>query len=173
MILRWTGERVTAKKTKDELKSARISAKHRAWAEALCEQAGERLTPPRLAAYAELAVQKRPLTAYELLACLEKRQDRKIAPLTAYRHLDFLMQVGLVHRLESNQSYLPCSHPDEPHESCYLVCRTCGSADELESQNVVSILNKTAKERGFETDRNIVELEGTCKDCIEKAAKSH
>ncbi len=31
--------------------------------------------------------------------------------LTAYRHLDFLKRTGLVHRLESAQTYLPCDYP--------------------------------------------------------------
>ncbi len=159
---------MAAKKRKEELKIAPLPAKVRARAEALCSDAGERLTQPRLGAYAELATQDAPTSAYELLALLEKRQGKKIAPLTVYRHLDFLTRVGLIHRLESNQSYLACSHPDEPHEACYLLCSSCGSADELESEGVVSLLLETAKSHGFEADRNIVELEGTCRQCIKK-----
>ena len=45
-------------------------------AEARCAQAAERLTPARLAAYAELVASERPLSAYELIALLEKRQQR-------------------------------------------------------------------------------------------------
>ncbi|MEL7044404.1 MAG: transcriptional repressor, partial [Pseudomonadota bacterium] len=92
--------------------SARISAEWRTLAEARCGDLGERLTPARLGAYAELRAAKRSLSAYELIERLEKRQKRKIAPLTVYRHLDFLTRVGLVHRIESTQSYLPCDHLD-------------------------------------------------------------
>ena len=61
-----------------------------------CAEAGARLTPARLVAYAELLASDRPLSAYDLIARLESREKRKIAPLTVYRHLDFLIQVGLV-----------------------------------------------------------------------------
>ena len=81
-----------------------LTASQREVAESKCAEAGERLTPARLTAYAELMSSSRPLSAYELIARLEKREKRKIAPLTVYRHLDFLIRVGLVHRLESKQT---------------------------------------------------------------------
>ena len=45
------------------LKAASIAAKWRKLAEARCEAAGERLTPARLAAYAELVASGQPLIA--------------------------------------------------------------------------------------------------------------
>ena len=134
-------------------------------AEARCAQAAERLTPARLAAYAELVASERPLSAYELIALLEKRQQRKIAPLTIYRHLDFLIRVGLVHRLETTQSYLPCSHPEHTHNSQYLLCSSCGHVDEVESARLESLLNKIAGTHGFQPERAVVEVKGLCGDC--------
>ena len=142
-----------------------ISAKWRKLAEARCEAAGKRLTPARLAAYAELVACGQPLSAYELIALLEGRQQRKIAPLTVYRHLEFLMQVGLVHRLESTQSYMPCDHPDHDHKSQYLLCSTCGNADEVASEKIEKILNDVASQRGFQPENAIVEIKGVCGTC--------
>ena len=130
-----------------------------------CEQLGERLTPARLAAYAELVAAGRALTAYELIALLESRQKRKIAPLTVYRHLDFLTRVGLVHRIESTQSYLPCDHPQHSHESQYLLCSNCGRVDEVHSHSLESILDKIASQHGFQPAKSVVEVSGTCVDC--------
>ena len=70
-------------------KAPPLAVKWRKLAEARCAAADERLTPARLAAYAELLASDRPVSAYELIALLEDRQQRKIAPLTVYRHLDF------------------------------------------------------------------------------------
>ncbi|MEM1435896.1 MAG: Fur family transcriptional regulator [Pseudomonadota bacterium] len=134
-------------------------------AEARCTAAGKRLTPARLAAYAELQESGKPLSAYELLALLEDRQGRKIAPLTVYRHLDFLMCVGLVHRIESTQSYLPCDHPDHQHESQYLLCSSCGGADELESKQLQKLLSQIAAKHGFESRKAVVEISGVCAEC--------
>ena len=132
---------------------------------AACEKAGARLTDARLNAYTELVVQGRALSAYELLALLEKRENRKLAPLSVYRRLDFLTEVGLVHRLASAQAFLACDHPDHPHDALYLVCSTCGHADELESASLSKLLDKAANSRHFTSNRQVVELEGTCENC--------
>ena len=149
---------------------APLAAKWRKLAEARCAEAGERLTPARLGAYAELLAAKAPATAYELIALLEKRQRRKIAPLTVYRHLDFLIKVGLVHRLESTQSYLPCDHPEHAHESQYLLCSSCGSADEVESKPLESLLKKISDQRGFKAENAVVEIKGICGSCADNQA---
>ena len=150
---------------KHATETPKLPAKWRKLAEASCEAAGERLTPARLGAYAELIECERPVTAYELIALLEERQQRKIAPLTVYRHLDFLIRVGLVHRLESTQSYLPCGHPEHAHESQYLLCSECGQADEVESKPLESMLQKIADQRGFQPANTVVEIKGVCADC--------
>lgn len=146
-------------------KAPRLAAKWRKLAEARCAEKGERLTPARLSVYAELLQSDRPLSAYELIALLERRQDRKIAPLTVYRHLDFLMRVGLVHRLQSAQSYLPCDHPDHPHESQFLLCSSCGHVDEVGSSRLETLLSTIADQHGFRPDNAVVEIKGVCDTC--------
>ena len=146
-------------------KTPPLASKWRKLAEARCAMAGERLTPARLAAYAELLARGRPVSAYGLIALLEDRQQRKIAPLTVYRHLDFLIRVGLVHRLESTQSYLPCDHPEQTHESRYLLCSSCGHADEVKSKPLDSLLHKIANQHGFRPENAVVEIKGLCGNC--------
>lgn len=141
-------------------------------AQTLCDKAGERLTQARLNAYTELVVQGRALSAYELLALLEKRENRKLAPLSVYRRLDFLTRVGLEHRLASAQAFLACDHPDHPHDAMYLVCSTCGHADEVESTSLSRLLDKAANSRHFTSSRQVVELEGTCENCAGTSEES-
>lgn len=150
---------------KNSIATAPISARWRALAEERCNTLGERLTAARLGAYAELLAGKRALSAYDLIARLEKRQDRKIAPLTVYRHLDFLTRVGLVHRIESTQSYLPCDHPQHPHESQYLLCTECGRVEEVHSKSLETTLDKIAGEHKFRPKRAVVEVSGICERC--------
>jgi Fur family zinc uptake transcriptional regulator len=145
---------------------APISAHWKSLAEDRCRHLGERLTPARLGAYAELLAANGAVTAYELIHRLEKRQDRKIAPLTVYRHLEFLTRVGLVHRIESTQSYLTCSHPEDTHESQYLLCSDCGRVEEVHSDSLETELGRIATKRGFKPARVVVEVSGTCGDCI-------
>ena len=148
-------------------KAPRLGAKWRKFAETRCAEKGERLTPARLAVYAEMLACQRPLSAYELIAVLEQRQQRKIAPLTVYRHLDFLMRTGLVHRLQSAQTYLPCDHPDHPHESQFLLCSSCGHVDEVESTGLEKLLSQIADQHGFRAEDAVVEIKGVCGTCLE------
>ena len=124
------------------LERAEITESWRALAEERCDSLGERLTTARLGAYAELVAAEKSLTAYELIALLELRQDRKIAPLTVYRHLDFLTRVGLVHRIESTQSYVVCAHPAHQHHSQHLICSACGSVEEFHSAPMEDVLDE-------------------------------
>ena len=144
----------------------KLPAKWRKLAEERCNLASKRLTPARWAAYAELLAAAGPVTAYELIALLEKRQGRKIAPLTVYRHLDFLIRVGLVHRLASTQAYLPCDHPEHEHESQYLLCSSCGQVSEVESKPLESLLKQIADQRGFRPHTAVVEITGLCMSCV-------
>ena len=149
------------------MKTARLAAKWRKLAEGRCADKGARLTPARLAAYAEMLACGRPLSAYELIGLLEQRQERKIAPLTVYRHLDFLMQTGLVHRLQSTQTFLPCDHPDHAHESQFLLCSSCGHVDEVESRGLETLLSEIADQHGFRPDNAVVEVKGLCGSCAD------
>ena len=147
--------------------SAPLAAKWRKLAEGRCAEKGERLTPARLAVYAEMLARRRAVSAYELIGLLEQRQERKIAPLTVYRHLDFLIRTGLVHRLQSAQTYLPCDHPDHAHESQFLLCSSCGHVDEVESSGLEALLSRIADEHGFRPDNAIVEVKGLCGTCAD------
>lgn len=142
-----------------------VHEKWRKFAETQCAYAEARLTPARWAVYAELVAVDRPLTAYELIALQEERQGKKIAPLTIYRHLEFLIKVGLVHKIESTHTYVPCGHPDQGHESQYLLCTSCGRADEVESEVIQKVLADMAHNRGFKTTKSVVEVTGLCADC--------
>ena len=80
-------------------------------AETLCRARGGRLTQQRREVLSKLLKAGRPLTAYELLD-LVRPEDAAITPASIYRSLDFLVEVGLVHRLDTTRSFVACEHPD-------------------------------------------------------------
>src|SRR5256885_4073285 len=55
------------------------------------------------------------------------------SPTQVYRALDKLAEQGVVHRLESLNAYVCCSHPDEgSHDfSAFAICDSCGQVDEF------------------------------------------
>ena len=140
-------------------------------AEALCRERGARLTEQRKAVLQLLCVSDKPLSAYELLERM-RGVVRNPAPPTVYRALDFLLEQGLAHRLESLNAYVGCAHPDHPHASQFLICDDCGDVAEVEDPIVARSLKAAGKEIGFRTRRPVVELLGTCAQCISEGEES-
>lgn len=140
-------------------------AERLAEAEALCADRGARFTTMRRATYDFLLQQKAPLSAYDILARLETRLKKKLAPPTVYRALDFLLEQGLIHRLETNASYLTCDHPAEAHESFYLVCTACGATQEVDDHAIGDLLEAKARSLGFKPRKQVIEVQGLCRQC--------
>lgn len=136
-------------------------------AEAVCRECGVRLTEQRKTILQLLCASDKPLSAYELLERM-RGLVKNPAPPTVYRALDFLLEQGLVHKLESLHAYVGCAHPDHPHASQFLICDDCGEVAEVEDPGVTNSLKAAGKAIGFRTKRPVVELLGICAQCVAK-----
>lgn len=106
-----------------------------------------------------------PLSAYALLDQL--RDDGFRAPLQVYRALDTLMKSGLVHRLESINSFVAC-HGHHHHDhgiTGFAICETCGQVTEFTDPVVSERLETWAQATGFRASKAAIELRGTCGKC--------
>jgi Fur family zinc uptake transcriptional regulator len=106
-----------------------------------------------------------PLSAYAILDQL--RDDGFRAPLQVYRALDKLIELGLIHRLESLNSFVACQHPEcEDRESMvFAICETCGKVSELADDHLEKQLKLLAKRDGFSVKTCTIELRGNCHGC--------
>ena len=103
-------------------------------AEAACRSRGARLTPIRRDVLGVLYSTHRPLGAYDIADALAGQGRRKLAPITIYRALEFLMAEGLVHRLASRNAFIACPHQHAPQDLvAFLICEGCGGVDEMSS----------------------------------------
>jgi Fur family zinc uptake transcriptional regulator len=135
-----------------------------AHAEMLCAARAQRLTPMRRHVLEALLGSHRPLGAYEIIERLAGRGPP--APITVYRALDFLMENGLVHRIESRNAFLACAHDhDETSMVAFLICDHCGSVGEIPAAPVAQSLNAAARASGFAPKLSVVEIAGTCAHC--------
>jgi len=132
-------------------------------AEAICRQAGARLTRLRRQVLGLLLEAEGPVTAYELLGRL--RAERSATPAGVYRSLDFLTSRGLAHRLDSRKAFVACIHPDHPHVSQFLICRRCGTAVEVEDERISSVVGEWSQRLGFEVEAESLEVSGSCATC--------
>jgi Fur family zinc uptake transcriptional regulator len=113
-----------------------------------------------------LAATDGPLSAYSLLDAL--RDDGFRAPLQVYRALDKLMEFGLVHRLESINSFVACAHPhDHAHGLiAFAICGECGQVDEFSDDMVEERLRGWAGDNRFRLAKATIEMRGTCANCL-------
>ncbi len=142
------------------LRSAAAQKTALAEAEARCEAQGEAWTAPRRQVYEVLLAAEDPRTAYELMAAC-KRGRRPAAPPTVYRALDFLVGIGLAHRVESRKAYMACTAPDAPHAAGFLLCDVCGRTDEL----VHDLESWGPLPSDFLVRTSLLEIRGTCPCC--------
>ncbi len=133
-------------------------------AEQVCAERGMRLTPLRRRVFELVWQSHRPVTAYTLLEKLVEDGHRAQAP-TVYRSLEFLLECGLVHRVESMNAYLGCNQPHEGHEVGMFICRVCGDVAELTDPAIGRGIERSARNVGFTVESRVVEVTGTCHGC--------
>jgi Fur family zinc uptake transcriptional regulator len=132
----------------------------------LCAEQGVRLTPIRKRVLELVWQSHKPMGAYDLLPALAE-DGFNSAPPTVYRALDFLLDLGLVHRLASLNAFIGCSHPGHDHPSCFLLCQQCGKAQEMEAGPWCKALDEAAQAQGFAVEQQLTEILGTCPQCRE------
>ncbi len=133
-------------------------------AKRVCEKEGERFTDLRRQVFELVWAEHKPIKAYDLLSQLASKRSG-VAPATVYRTLDFLQSQGLVHKLESLNAYMGCSHPGKDHEGHFLICERCEEVREVESQSFTQSIAKIEQEHNFKIKQMTVELFGVCGSC--------
>jgi Fur family zinc uptake transcriptional regulator len=136
--------------------------------ESTCSARGLNLTPLRRRVLELIALHRMPVKAYDLLDQLKDVHDGA-APPTVYRALDFLLQHGFVHKLESCNAYVLCPHPGQQHASHFLICDACGITVELEDAALVERLEEQARLQGFTPRQQVIEIHGRCAECAKSA----
>lgn len=131
----------------------------------LCLGRGVRLTDLRLQVLELIWQNHKPLGAYTLMEMLAKANTRRVAPPTVYRALDFLLEQGLIHRINVLNAFIGCPSPNTKHQSHFLICRTCGIAIELAQPELSRHIIDVAQDSGFAVESQSLEVSGRCANC--------
>lgn len=114
-----------------------------------------------------LSQAKGPLSAYTILD--ELRDDGFRAPLQVYRALEKLVELGLVHRLESLNAFVACQHTscggDRKENVLFAICETCGNVQELVNDKLLDTVKMLTSEAEFTLSQSVIELRGQCASC--------
>ncbi|ORU91568.1 MAG: hypothetical protein A6F70_00365 [Cycloclasticus sp. symbiont of Bathymodiolus heckerae] len=133
-------------------------------AEKICTDKGVRLTAIRKRILELICSSHKAIGAYELLD-LFRKEDMKAKPVTIYRALDFLMEAGLVHKIESLNAFIGCLQAETQHQSVILICDNCKNAFELDASSVYKTIFAMSKEKQFTPTTLTIELHGLCDSC--------
>ncbi|MEM9576355.1 MAG: transcriptional repressor [Pseudomonadota bacterium] len=137
-------------------------------AETRCAEDGLRLTPVRRRVLEILLQEHRALGAYTILDRLRESGFGSQPPV-AYRALDFLVANGFAHKIERLNAFIACVHPSKSHTPAFMICRLCEAVAETQSSPARGALGDAARATGFRIERTVVEAEGVCPSCAEKA----
>ncbi|MFI3196822.1 MAG: transcriptional repressor [Methylococcaceae bacterium] len=133
-------------------------------AEHLCTERGVQLTTIRHKVLELIWESHKAVKAYELLDRLKPLQQAA-KPATIYRALDFLMEQGLIHRVESLNAFVGCTCSGLQHEQLLLICKNCQEVEERSAKKVMSELSQEIKQAGFIVHSKAIEVHGICAKC--------
>lgn len=137
--------------------------------EEYCETNGIRLTERRKQVLRELLQSEKALSAYELIDDCNKTSEKNISAMSIYRILDYLESQRLIHKLNSTNKYVACSHIACEHghdTSQFLICGGCSKVKEVNvSASTISALEASVEEAGYSLISPHLEVRCLCGSC--------
>lgn len=109
---------------------------------------------------AQLARSNGPVSAYGL-ASRAAAAGVPLVPNQVYRTLARLIELNLVHRVETLSAYIL---KDQPFDAC-LICDHCHTVQLRAAPDTVAQLKQRAAAHGFTVTRIIIETHGRCAAC--------
>jgi Fur family transcriptional regulator, zinc uptake regulator len=140
-------------------------------AAAHCARRGLKLTDMRRHVFEALAAAPGALGAYDIIEALADGGHRRLAPISVYRALDFLMEAGLAHKIASLNAFVACPHLHGADDMVvFLICDSCGRVDEATSDAVSRALSGLAGTLRFAPRGQVIEMKGRCGACGDSAS---
>ena len=138
-------------------------------AEQLCAQRGLRLTPIRRKVFELIWESHQAVKAYDLLERI-RPFEMSAKPPTVYRALEFLLDLGVIHRVESLNAFIGCIDSGRTHEQLLLICTECQQVTERSAPEVMSALATEINTQGFIARQKSIEIHGICRACALNSA---
>lgn len=130
----------------------------------MLQEAELRVTDHRLAVLTYLSKVRQPVTVYEIVETLRKKED--IDQATVYRNLSSLHEAGLLRRLDFNHGHAHYEL-ETGRSSHQLVCNTCETIEKIEGISIDDTVKKMLKKsKKFKnTTTHSIEIYGLCRKC--------
>ncbi len=135
-------------------------------AKARCLEMGIKWTALREQVFRRVATSHKPVSAYKLIESLAK-EGKRLAPVSVYRILEVLQAAGLVHRLESRNSYFACMMEHQGPQTITFICDACERVTEADAPAAFGALGEAIETARFRPRSTLIEVSGTCVECHE------
>ncbi|MCU7940196.1 MAG: transcriptional repressor [gamma proteobacterium symbiont of Bathyaustriella thionipta] len=114
--------------------------------------------------FEEILQNHKAIKAYDILKIMSKPGEL-VKPPTVYRAIDFLLEHGFIHKIESLNAFIACYH--EHRKECFqlLICDECGMVEEQTNSKICHEINLSSEQAGFILKHPVVELHGICFQC--------
>ena len=136
--------------------------RYKASIEKYCHQNNLELTPLRQKVFEILIRGHKPLGAYEILDVLSKEGFSSSPPI-AYRVLDFLIENGLVHKIQGLNSFIACAYAGCAHIPAFVICRKCDNVAEIRGEE--NFPKASSSSLDFNVENAMIEILGICSTC--------
>lgn len=128
---------------------------------AVLRKAGHRVTAPRRTLLSLLCVEHGPFSAEDLH---KKLPAGMCDPVTVYRSLSALEEMGLVRRCDFGDGVYRYEFNTGEHHHHHIICRKCNSVNTLE-MCFADGLERLVRQMGYANVTHTLEIFGTCADC--------
>jgi Fur family transcriptional regulator, zinc uptake regulator len=112
---------------------------------------------------AALRKAKEPLSAYSILDRV--RASGISHPPTVYRALNELIQLGMVHRLESRSAFIACGHGACDGKAAFAICRKCQKVVEISLSDKDERMLLALSPQDIAPEQITLEIAGLCEAC--------
>lgn len=131
-------------------------------AERTALRAGVTLTQIRRHVYSVLLDADAPLGAYDIVKTLDG--VGAVAPVTAYRALNCLQELGLIHKIRSTAKYVALTSGPSDLPVAFVVCRECGTTEQIPLDLDPTRLLASAEAHGYGNIDPTIEITGFCQN---------
>ena len=111
---------------------------------------------------------KKPISATNILRELKKNRGNAEPP-TAYRVIEYLLEKGVIHKINSENKYVLCSHIAQPLKSnehgFIFICKKCSCSKEIKDKKFRKYVHGLTESYLFLIDNSPIEINGICENC--------